>query len=619
MSIDTNIVIRERIQALRKEMKKDGIDVYYVPTGDFHGSEYVSEYFQCRKFLSGFDGSAGSLVVTPGEVGLFTDGRYFIQAEEQLKGTGIILYKTGVEGVPTLQQYIMKSLPESGTLGFDGRMVSAAWLFQMQRMLTKKKGRILTKYDLVDRIWDNRPPVLFRPAWLLPEEYTGSSRKEKLARLRKWLAEKSGKGNASSEQKVSDEKKECLVLSTLDEIAWLLNIRGEDIPCNPVVFSYLVLDEEHCFLFVQNGVFSENDICRLEDDGITLCTYDEILSFMCSYPQKVNIFVDKRHTNAEIVGNFPKVSKIVDILSPIENWKAVKNETEIRREKEIHIRDGAAVTKFIFWLKKQIGRERITEISAAERLEAFRKEQADYRGPSFDTISAYAEHGAIVHYSPSEETDAELFPENFLLVDSGGQYLGGTTDITRTIFLGQEISEEQKRNYTAVLRGNLNLMAAKFKYGCSGVALDYAARKPLWDIGLDFNHGTGHGVGAFLNVHEGPNAINYKIAKGPGKNVMFEAGMITSDEPGIYLEGKYGIRLENLILCVEKEENEFGRFMGFEPLTFVPFDRMAIDPAQMNREEIEILNTYHAQVYEKLSPYLTEKERDFLKKECAPL
>lgn len=596
--------VKERLANLRKKMEDEGIDMYFVPTNDFHGSEYICDYFKSREYLSGFDGSAGNMVITRREAGLWTDGRYYIQAQRQLRDTGITLYKSGMEGVPTVNEYIKKELPDKGVLGTDGRMVSEAWAAGMRRMLKEKQGSLQLSRDLVGEIWSDRPDMVFHPGWILSEEYAGQSRKEKIRKLRSWMRERNGQQ---------------MLLTSLDDIAWLLNIRGNDIPCNPVVLSYLLVEEDKCTLFTGENVFGEKDREILEQDGVVFATYDSIYSFMRSYPQEVNIFVDKRTANARIVENFPGNCRIVDMLCPITLWKAIKNDTEISGEKEIHIRDGVAVTKFIYWLKQNVDKMPLTEISAAEKLEEFRKQEKNYLGPSFDTIAGYGEHGAIVHYSATPDTDARLQPENFLLVDSGGQYLGGTTDITRTILLGGKPTQEQKKHYTAVLRGNLNLCAAKFLYGCSGVALDYAARQPLWELGLDYNHGTGHGVGCLLNVHEEPNAFRYKILNGPGKNPVLEAGMITSDEPGLYLEGHYGIRLENMILCVKKEKNQFGQFMGFEPLTFVPFERDAIDVEQMNDREIALLNDYHQRVYDTLKDYLEPEEREWLADECSAM
>lgn len=598
-----NMNRKEKLDCLRQKMKENHIDIYYIPTGDFHGSEYVSEHFRVRDFLTGFDGSAGFVIVTDTEAGLWTDGRYFIQAEKQLQGTGITLYRQGQEGVPTAHEYILSHMPEGGVLGMDGRVVSAVWTDGLQRLLQQKHATLFLEKDLVGEFWEGRPEIEFHKAWLYGVEYAGISRKDKLQRLREWMAGK---------------KIEQFVMTSLDEIAWLLNIRGEDIPCNPVVFSYLIVRQAEAFFFVAPEVFDETGKAELAADGIILRSYDAVFDDIGHMTQPERTYVDKRSANAKLVHTLQGVSKVFDTLSPVIAWKAVKNDVEIQNAKEVHIRDGVAVTKFLYWLKANKWEEPLTELSVSKKLESFRKEQMNYLGPSFDTIAGYAEHGAIVHYSATEETDKSLEPNGFLLVDSGGQYLGGTTDITRTIMLGKA-TEEEKRYYTAVLRGNLNLCGAKFLYGCSGVALDYAARKPLWDMGCDFNHGTGHGVGALLNVHEGQNAFRYKILNGPGKNPVLEAGMITSDEPGIYLEGKFGIRLENLILCIALEKNEFGQFMGFEPLTYVPFDRDAIDALQMSEEEKKRLNQYHTMVFEKISPYLKPEEKAWLSEVCAEI
>ncbi|MDD7404091.1 MAG: aminopeptidase P family protein [Butyribacter sp.] len=593
-----------RLKKLRQKMEEAGIDIYFIPTNDYHGSEYVSDFFKTREYISGFDGSAGSVVVTQNEAGLWTDGRYFLQAEAQLSGTGITLYKSGQEGVPKVNDYIVQHLPEGGTFGCDGGMVSVAWAEGMQRSIAARQGKMDLSQDLVGSIWAERPVLDHKKAWILGEKYAGESRQSKIKKLRgcleKWKADR-------------------MIITSLDDIAWILNIRGNDIPCNPVVLSYLIVEKGQCVLFAGEDIFTQEAQEQLKKDGISFAPYESVFSYVEQFQEKERILVDKRRINARIVENFPKNTKIVDMVTPTVAWKAIKNETEIANEKEAHIRDGVAVTKLIYWLKQNVTTMPLTEMKVAEQLEKFRQQGKHYLGPSFEPIVGYAEHGAIVHYSATEETDARLFPENFLLLDTGGQYLEGTTDITRTILLGNKPTAEQKKYYTAVLRGNLNLCAAKFLYGCTGVAIDYAARQPLWEMGCDFNHGTGHGVGYLLNVHEGPNNICYRIANGPDRNAVLEEGMITSDEPGIYLEGKFGIRLENLILCVKKEKNEFGQFMGFEPLTFVPFDRDAIAPEQMNEKERELLNAYHQKVYETLEAYLTKEEREWLADECAPV
>lgn len=596
--------IQERLTQLRKKMKESEIDIYFIPTNDFHGSEYISDFFKTREFISGFDGSAGNVLVTQDKAGLWTDGRYFLQAESQLEGTGITLYKSGQEGVPKLDDFVATNLPEGGTFGCDGRMVSMAWAEGMARRLAFKKGKMNLSRDLIGEIWSDRPALIHKKAWILSEKFAGESRSAKLHKLREFLKK---------------WKSKRMILTSLDDIAWLLNIRGDDIPCNPVVLSYLVVEEEKCFLFAGEDIFSKEDREELEKDGVSFKKYSEINEYVQNFVQGERILVDKRTINAAIVENFPKKTKIVDMIMPIVSWKAVKNPVEVANMRKAHIRDGVAVTKFIYWLKQNVTKMPLTEMEVAKVLESFREQGKNYIGPSFETIAGYAEHGAIVHYSATKETDARLMPENFLLLDSGGQYLEGTTDITRTILLGGKATEEQKKYYTAVLRGNLNLCAANFLYGCSGVALDYAARQPLWDMGCDFNHGTGHGVGYLLNVHEEPNAFRYRILNGPGKNAVLEEGMITSDEPGIYLEGKFGIRLENLILCVKKQKNSFGQFMGFEPLTFVPFERSAIDVEQMSPKERDLLNAYHQKVYDTLEKYLKPEEREWLADECAAL
>lgn len=597
-------MIQKRLKQFYEKMAEHNIDMYFVPTNDYHGSEYVSDYFKTREFLSGFDGSAGNMIIMQEKAGLWTDGRYFLQAEAQLSQTEITLYKSGQEGVPKINDWILAEIPEGGILGADGRMVSAAWAEGMENMLAGKKARLELSYDITGEIWKERPELYHTKAWLLEEEFTGESRTSKLQRLREYLSKNKGS---------------MIVLTSLDEIAWLLNIRGNDIPYNPVVFSYLIVKEKECHLFVGENIFSFEDKKKLEEDDITLHVYGEIYPYLQGISGKENICLDKRTVNAHIVRSIPKNCEIDDIVCPVIQWKAVKNSVEIKNEKEAHIRDGVAVTRFICWLKQNINKIPLTERSAAEILEKFRQEERNYLGASFAPIAGYAGHGAIIHYSATEETDSCLAPENFLLLDTGGQYLEGTTDITRTILLGGKATAEQKKYYTAVLRGNLNLCAAKFLYGCSGVALDYAARQPLWEMSCDYNHGTGHGVGYLLNVHEEPNAFRYKILNEPGQNVVLEEGMITSDEPGIYLEGKYGIRLENLILCVKREKNEYGQFMGFEPLTMVPFERDAIDTEQMNEKERERLNMYHQMVFETIGPFLSKEEGEWLADVCAPL
>lgn len=595
---------KERIERLRERMREENMDAYYIPTNDFHGSEYIHEHFKAREYFSGFDGSAGTLVITGKEAGLWTDGRYFLQAEEQLKGSGITLYRSGEEKVPTISEYLKTTLRPGQVLGLDGRLVSAAWYEDMEKQLKRKGITMDGSKDLPGEIWEERPPQEFHSIWLLSEQYAGESRPKKLQRLQKELKK---------------EESDAILLTSLDDIAWLFNARGKDIPCNPVFFSYAVVTQERAWLFTGDGCIYKEDAEKLKTEEIVWKNYSEFHEFVENLPfplEHQRMLVDKHVIDSLTLKKFPDTIELVDVFCPVTKWKAQKNKIECENVKKAHIQDGIAVTKFIYWLKKNIGSSPMTEISAAQKLEEYRKEREHYLEPSFDTICGYAEHGAIVHYSATEETNIPLKPENFLLVDSGGQYLEGTTDITRTILLGKEATKEQKKYYTAVLCGNLRLAAAKFKHGCSGVSLDYLARQPLWELGCDYNHGTGHGVGYLLNVHEPPNAFRYRILKEADQNAVLEEGMITSDEPGFYLSGQYGIRLENLILCVKREKTEYGQFMGFEPLTFVPFEKDAIDFEQMTKEDKRLLNEYHREVYQKIADGLTKEEREWLAGVC---
>lgn len=588
----------ERIALLRQKMQENGVDMYYIPTNDFHGSEYISSYFKVREYMSGFTGSAGEMLVTSEEAVLWTDGRYFLQAEAQLLDSGIELYKSGNDGVPALEEYIRKNCKNGQTFAVDGRMISQKQREKFEGILKQNGANIQLKKDLAGEIWNDRPAFTHKKAWILEDSYAGEPRERKISRLRRRLKDRNVDG---------------MLLTSLDEIAWLFNIRGNDIPCNPVVFSYAYVDEKECILFSHSSAWTEEERQQLRRD-VTMRSYEEIYDYVRTIPQGKKILADKSTINAVIVENVPENVKLVDEESPVVLWKSIKNPVEIENEREAHRKDGVALTKFIYWLKKNIAHLPLTELLAAQKLEEFRKAQKNYIEPSFDTIAGYGANGAIVHYSATKESDTALQPESFLLVDSGGQYLEGTTDVTRTILLGEKVTKEQKKYYTAVLRGNLNLLHAKFMYGCSGASLDYAARKPLWEMGCDYNHGTGHGVGYLLNVHEGPNAFRYRTgAKGMPP---FEEGMITSDEPGIYLEGKYGIRLENLMVCVKREKNSFGQFMGFEALTLAPFERGAIDAEQMTKEELQWLNEYHRKVYEELASYLEPEEREWLADEC---
>lgn len=590
-------MIKERITALREEMKKADITAYMVPTSDFHGSEYVGSYFKCRAFLSGFTGSAGTLVVTQDMAGLWTDGRYFLQAGEQLKDTGITLYKMGEEGVPTVHEFLADKLEKGQTLGFDGRVVNSKEAEELSAEMEKKGASICYEIDLTDKVWTERPALSKEPVMVLDVKYAGKSREDKIADIR---------------EEMEKEHADVFILTSLDDIAWLLNIRGNDVKCNPVVLSYLAMTKDTIVLFANREAFSKEVEEELADAGVSFRDYNDVYAYIKAIPSGRKVFLDKKKANYAVVKSLAEGVEIIDKTNLTLLPKAIKNRTEMENIRKAHIKDGVAVVKFIHWLKTRVAKEKITELSAAVKLEEFRGEQEHYMGPSFTPIIGYGPHGAVVHYSATEDSDCQMKPESLVLLDTGGQYLEGTTDITRTVALGP-VTEEEKKYFTLVLRGNLNLGAAKFLHGCRGVNLDYLARSPLWEIGMDFNHGTGHGVGYFLNVHEAPNGFRYKLVPERNESAVFEEGMLTSNEPGLYLEGKFGIRHENLILCVKDEKNAYGQFMRFDTVTMVPFDLDAIEPSLFNERERKLLNQYHREVYEKISPYLEGEVKEWLK------
>ena len=590
------MTIKQKLNALRILMKEKKIDAYLVPTDDFHGSEYVGDYFKCRKYITGFPGSAGTAIITQDMAGLWTDGRYFIQAADQLRDTTIELFKSGEPGVPTVHQFLNDKLEEGMCLGFDGRTVSAREAEELQELLQEKHITFSVNDDLIGEIWEDRPALSCEPVMELDIRWTGKSRADKIAEIREQMKAKEA---------------DTFILTSLDDIAWLLNIRGNDIHCCPVVLSYLVMMENELRLYANAAAFSEEIRSNLEADGVKIYPYDDVYSYVQSISSDKKVLLSRANVNSRLVSNIPSEVTILDEPNLTLLPKAVKNETEMENERIAHIKDGVAVTKFIHWLKKNVTRTTITELSTAEKLYQFRSEQEHFLGESFDPIIAYGTHAAIVHYSATEATDIPLEARGMVLADTGGHYLEGTTDITRTIVLGP-VTAKEKKFFTAVLRGNLNLAAAKFKYGCTGLNLDYLARGPLWELGEDYNHGTGHGVGYLLNVHEGPNSFRWKNLPGNPAPVL-EEGMITSDEPGYYLENEFGIRHENLVLCKKAEKTSFGQFMCFEPLTMVPFDLEGINPEEMTERERKLLNDYHQKVYTTISPYLDEEEKEWLK------
>ena len=605
------MTVPEKLRALRACMKEEGIDAWLVPTDDFHGSEYVGDYFKCREYLTGFTGSAGTALVMMDSAYLWTDGRYFLQAAQQLSGSGIELMKTGAEGVPTIEEFLKQHLGAGKVLGYDGRCLPSSKGAALRRILEKpgavcKNSEGSRPLDLTGRIWKARPKMSCAPVWEFPDEYTGKSRAKKLHDLRSAM---------------SGEECGYHIIASLDDIAWLLNLRGNDILHNPVFLSFFEVTPEEYLLYAQEDAFSEEIRNRLKQDGITIRPYEEIYRAAEEIPAGSRVLIDASSINDALWTSLC-AAKCVYRRNPTTAMKAVKNPVEMEHMRKAHVKDGAAVCRFIFWLKKRMREydpaHPVTELDVVEKLLEFRREQEHFLDESFETIAAYGPDGAIIHYSPTAASNRALAPESFLLLDSGGQYLEGTTDITRTIACGK-LTREEKEIYTRVLRGNLNLGAARFLHGCTGMAFDYLARQPFWEIGMDYNHGTGHGVGFLLNVHEGPNSFSYKIMQGRPLPCVLEEGMVTSNEPGFYLEGRFGVRCENLILCVKDEKNSYGQFMHFENLTLVPWELDAVVPDLLNEKERALLNDYHSLVYEKISPCLEGEEREWLRTATRPV
>lgn len=588
------------LAALRAQMQLHKIDAVLTPSSDFHGSEYTGAHFQARAFLSGFHGSAGTLLTLSDWAGLWTDGRYFLEAEQALSGSGITLMRQGLPDTPTPEAVLIERLPAGASLSFDGRCISLREGKRLKKLLGSKGILCRTERDLLSDIWPQRPPRSAQAAWLLEDVFTGLSRANKLRRLRDTLA---------------DLGADCFLLTALEEIAWLLNLRGGDIDCTPVLLAYLALSEQDCILFAESSTLSPTVRAHLEADGIALRPYDEIYHYAAEQRGEGTILLDGRRANLRLAEALPSTKKILDRPSPIESFKAIKNETEIAHIRLAHQKDGLALTRFLYWLSQQADLTKLDEFSLGAVLEDFRAQDPAYLGPSFAPIVAYGANGAIVHYNAKAQSSAQLRPEGFLLIDSGGQYLAGTTDCTRTLPLGA-LTDVQRSHYTAVLRGHLALAGATFLEGCTGSQLDPLARLPLWRMQLNYRHGTGHGVGYLLGVHEGPQQIH---ARASTNEVALAAGMLTSNEPGVYLEGEYGIRLENLLLCVPRGESSFGHFLGFEPLTLVPFARDAIDLTQLSAEELYQPNGYHQMVYAALSPLLSAEEAAWLSRQCAAL
>lgn len=590
-------MIKQRIENIRDLMKEKNIYAYIVPSSDYHQSEYVGDYFKSREFMSGFTGSSGTLIISMDEAGLWTDGRYFIQAENELKDSGIKLFKMGEEGVPTIEEYLLEKLPKNSTLGFDGRVMSVKEGQSLANKLAFKGINIEYKYDLVNDIWEDRCSLPTEKAFLLGTEYSGESFSDKLSRIRAVMKEK---------------KATTHILASLDDIAWLFNIRGRDVKSNPVVLSYAVITIDSVYLFIDKNKIGKDIRAELSKENVQIKGYEEVYEFIKNIDENEVVLIDTSKVNYAIYNNIPSNVQKIEERNPSILFKSIKNEIELKNIRNSHIKDGVAFTKFMYWLKNNIGKIEITEISATQKLEEFRREQDKFIEPSFSTIAAYKDHAAMMHYSATEESNYKLEPRDLFLVDSGGQYFDGTTDITRTIALGP-IPENVRKDFTNVVRGMIRLSKAKFLYGCRGYNLDILARGPLWEEGIDYKCGTGHGIGFVLNVHEGPNGFRWKVREDIDDSCILEEGMVTTNEPGVYVENSHGIRIENEIVVRKAEKNEYGQFMDFEVITFAPIDLDAIDESLILKDEKVYLNNYHKQVYDKISPYLNEEEKQWLK------
>lgn len=592
-----NSTINERISALRAHIAKEDIQAFIIPSTDPHLSEYVAPHWQSREWISGFTGSAGTVVVTAQEAGLWTDSRYFLQAARQIEGTGITLFKEMLPETPSIPTFLSSQLKEGDTVGIDGKMFSASEVQHLQRELEKSGIRVKSIADPMQLLWSDRPAMPLAPAFVYDTRYAGRSFTEKLSTVRKEM----GKAGA-----------EALLLPALDEIAWLLNIRGNDVHCNPVVVSYLLIGEYEVHYFIQPQKVTSELASYFNANGISVHAYEEIEDYLNNFNAK-SILVNPAKTNYAIHSAIHPGCRIISGASPVTLLKAIRNEQEITGIHAAMQRDGVALVKFLKWLEEAVPTGRETEISVDRKLHAFRAAQPLYMGESFDTIAGYKEHGAIVHYEATPETDVTLKPEGFLLLDSGAQYLDGTTDITRTIALGN-LTEEEKTDYTLILKGHIALAMAVFPEGTRGAQLDALVRMPIWKQHMNYLHGTGHGVGHFLNVHEGPQSI--RMNENP---VALQPGMVTSNEPGVYKAGSHGIRTENLLLTVPAGKGMFGNYLKFETITLCPICQKGIIKELLTTEEIEWLNEYHRTVYEKLAPDLNNEEREWLKEACKPL
>ena len=590
------MTVNQRLEALREVMKREHLAAFIFPSTDPHQGEYVPDHWKGREFISGFNGSAGTAVVTMTSAALWTDSRYFIAAEEQLKDTEFKLMKLKIEGTPTIAEWIGEECGAGAEVGVDGMVNSANSVKDLIADLRQQGGITLrTNLDPLAQIWQNRPPIPENKVEIYPMKFAGESCRDKITRIRKALREKHADG---------------MLMSALDDIAWTLNLRGTDVHCNPVFVSYLLISSKDVTLYINKVKLSTEIEAYLKAEGVAIAPYKDIAKGLKDYFE-YNILLDPDEVNYTL---YKQVSReIIEAESPVKRMKTVKNPTEIAGFRSAMLKDGIAMVKFLKWLKPAVEAGGQTEISVDEKLTSLRAEQSDFRDISFDTIAGYQAHGAIVHYEATPETDIPLKPEGFLLLDSGAQYLDGTTDITRTIALGP-LTEEQKRVYTLVLKGHIQIELCKFPSGASGTQIDILAREAMWREGLNYLHGTGHGVGTYLNVHEGPHQFRMEWKPAP-----LVAGMTITDEPGVYLEGKFGVRIENTLLITPYKETQFGKFLQFESLTLCPIDKTPIIKEMLLQEEIDWLNQYHQKVVEILSPHLCDSEAAWLREACSAI
>lgn len=582
--------IHKRLNSLRKFMEEKGLHAFIIPSTDSHLSEYPALHWASREWISGFTGSAGTVVVTREKAGLWTDSRYFLQAASELDGTGIDLFKDGLPQTPAIDEWLASELGEGDYVAIDGNVYAAKEAFSLTHKLNIKGLHLISDYDPFDTVWHDRPEIPKNPFFVLPEKYTGEPAHKKIARICDNI-EKNGA--------------ESLLVASLDTIAWIFNIRGNDVKCNPVTVSYAYISRKETVLFIDPKKLSEETTSYLKAEGVTIAEYSKVYDYVSKI--KTSVCLDSSKITFSLYNTIPTENRIVDIPSPADLMKSIKNEAEIQGFNNAMERDGVALARFFMWLEKAVPEGGVTEIMIPEKLVEYRSQQDNFVGESFDTISGYGANGAIVHYHVSPESSVEIKPEGFLLVDSGAQYFDGTTDITRTVAVGP-LTEQMKKDYTMVLKGHISLATAIYPQGTRGGQLDILARKSMWDNGINYLHGTGHGIGHFLNVHEGPQSI--RMNENP---TTLQIGMVTSNEPGLYRAGKYGIRTENLILTQHETTTEFGDFYSFKTLTLCPIDTTPVVKEMLTKDEIIWLNEYHKFVYDRLSPLLTEEEKGWLK------